>query len=67
MRRPGWDVVVLWRGDPDGSSGHVGLYAGHDGEHVRILGGNQGDEFNERNYSRDRLLGVVRLYEEGDS
>ncbi len=36
------DIVVLWRGRPDGQSGHVGFYMGEAGGMVFILGGNQG-------------------------
>lgn len=35
-------VVVLWRGSPASTSGHVGFYAGSDDrESIRLLGGNQ--------------------------
>jgi len=59
--REGWDVVVLWRGSRSASSGHVGIYAGHDSSHVWMLGGNQDDEFNITKYPRNRVLGVRRL------
>lgn len=57
----GFDVVVLWRGDPSGPSGHVGFYAGHDATHVYILGGNQNDSVNVSKYPHSRLLQLRRL------
>lgn len=67
--RPGWDVVVLQRGagpqpGPEvtsGAPGHVGFFAGMEGDHVLILGGNQRDEVNISRYPADRVLGVRRL------
>lgn len=35
-------IVVLWRGSPASTSGHVGFFAGSDDrESIRLLGGNQ--------------------------
>jgi uncharacterized protein (TIGR02594 family) len=39
------------------TQGHVGFYVGETATHVTVLGGNQGDEVNERPYAKDRLLG----------
>lgn len=37
-------VVVFWRGDRDGASGHVGFVVGRDKNgNLMVLGGNQGD------------------------
>jgi hypothetical protein len=49
--------VVFWRGSRDGYSGHVGFVTGltRDG-HLIVLGGNQGDEVNEKAFARDRVL-----------
>ena len=65
--RVGFDVVVLWRGERDGPSGHVGFFAGLDGVlgnggGVNILGGNQGDAVTIRSFPLDRVLGVRRLW-----
>lgn len=63
----GNDVVVLWRGSPDGPSGHVGFFAGLEldaegkPDRVLILGGNQGDAVSVENFPANRLLGVRRL------
>jgi uncharacterized protein (TIGR02594 family) len=59
---PGFDVVVLWRGSPEGKSGHVGFYAGQEGDSVLLLGGNQSDAVNIAPYPKSRILGVRRLY-----
>jgi len=55
------DVVVFWRGTRDGWQGHVGFYAGRDGDNILVLGGNQGNAVSIAPYSRDRLLGVRRV------
>lgn len=58
--QPG-DIVVFWRGSPDGWQGHVGFYAGRNGDKIRVLGGNQRDQVNISGYGVDRLLGVRRV------
>ena len=50
-------VVVLWRGDPDGWQGHVGLVWCVDGATVWVLGGNQGDAVDLSPYPLRRVLG----------
>ena len=64
----GFDVVILKRGGsaepgPEvlDAPGHVGLFAGRDGESILVLGGNQSDSVNVQIYSADRLLGIRRL------
>jgi uncharacterized protein (TIGR02594 family) len=54
------DIVVLWRGSPDGWQGHVGFYAGMRGDYVLILGGNQGNAVSIEPYAKSRLLGYRR-------
>jgi uncharacterized protein (TIGR02594 family) len=54
------DVVVFWRGSPDGWQGHVGFYAGVRGDQVLVLGGNQGNKVSIAEYPKSRLLGVRR-------
>ncbi|WP_421792738.1 TIGR02594 family protein [Hyphobacterium sp.] len=56
------DVLVFWRGNPAGSSGHVGLYVGEDREHYHVLGGNQSDAVNVTRISKQRLLAARNLY-----
>lgn len=55
------DVVVLWRGDPKGWEGHVGLYIASDDQSVYILGGNQGDMINISPFSKARVLGYRKI------
>jgi uncharacterized protein (TIGR02594 family) len=55
----GLDVVILER---DGG-GHVGFYAGMDGDRVKILGGNQGDHVSVAAFPVNRVIGVRRLAE----
>jgi uncharacterized protein (TIGR02594 family) len=57
----GFDIVIFERGI-DGVSGHVGFYAGMEGNNIQVLGGNQSDSVNISPYSKDKLLGVRRLY-----
>lgn len=55
------DVVVFWRGSRDGWQGHVGFYAGQQGDNVLVLGGNQGNTVSIAPYAKARLLGVRRF------
>ena len=55
------DVVVFWRGSPDGWQGHVGFFAGTAGQNVMVLGGNQSNKVSIAAYGKDRLLGVRRM------
>jgi uncharacterized protein (TIGR02594 family) len=65
---PGSDVVVLMRGTgkqpgPDviRAAGHVGLFAGLEGAHVLVLGGNQSNGVSVARFPVSRVLGVRRL------
>lgn len=58
--QPG-DVVVFWRGARDGWQGHVGFYAGVQGDYILVLGGNQGNAVSIARYANNRLLGVRRV------
>ena len=67
--RVGFDVVILKRGGgkqpgPEviKAPGHVGFYAGVEGKHVLVLGGNQRDEVNVSPFPKSRVLGVRRLF-----
>jgi uncharacterized protein (TIGR02594 family) len=53
-------VLVFWRGSRNGSSGHVGFYAGEsrDGKRLYVLGGNQSDTISVVPLGADRLLGA---------
>lgn len=55
------DVVVLWRGSPEGSKGHVGFFVRRKGDRIYLLGGNQGNRVCVADYSIDRFLGGRRL------
>lgn len=75
--RPRFDVVVLKRGsgeqpgpDVTDAPGHVGFFAGLEGERrsvVLVLGGNQGDEVTVAPYPVERVLGVRRLLVEAEA
>ena len=57
-----YDVCVFWRGaSDDGTTGHVGLFAGREPGRVLVLGGNQGDSVSIAPFPTERLLGVRRL------
>lgn len=65
---PGFDVVILQRGDGEqpgadviAAPGHVGFYVGHDADRVTLLGGNQGDAVCVESFPKARVLGVRRL------
>ena len=57
--KPG-DVVVLWRGDPAGWTGHVGFVVRLDGGKVWLRGGNQGNAVSDAAYPMSRVLGFRR-------
>jgi uncharacterized protein (TIGR02594 family) len=57
--QPG-DVVVFWRGSPDGWQGHVGFFVRNAGTHIEVLGGNQSNAVNIARYPISRLLSVRR-------
>jgi hypothetical protein len=66
--QPGSDVVILSRGagkqpGPEvvNAPGHVGFYAGRDGDNVLLLGGNQGNQVSIASFPASRVLGVRRL------
>jgi len=51
-------VVVFWRGNPNGWSGHVGLVVGKDKSgNLMVLGGNQGNAVSIKPFLRSRVLG----------
>ncbi len=65
---PGYDIVVLSRGEgtqpgPEvlTAPGHVGLFAGREGGSLLLLGGNQGDRVSVDRFPAGRVLGVRRL------
>jgi len=65
---PGFDVVILKRGGGNQpgpevieAQGHVGWYAGTEGDRVLLLGGNQSDSVSIGRYPAGRILGIRRL------
>jgi uncharacterized protein (TIGR02594 family) len=65
--RVGFDVVVLNRAgghpSPDvlDAPGHVGFFAGVEGDLVQVLGGNQGDSVSLARFPVAQVLGIRRL------
>lgn len=65
----GYDVVIFKRGPTpqpgpevtSGAPGHVGFFAGREGEDILVLGGNQGNRVGIARYPAQDLLGVRRL------
>lgn len=51
-------VLVFWRVDPSGWQGHVGFYAGEEGNAFCVLGGNQSNSVSLAWIAKDRLLGA---------
>lgn len=51
-------VVVFWRTAPSHWHGHVAIVTGQNDTHVRVIGGNQSNEVNERWFAKSRVLGV---------
>ena len=58
------DIVVFSRGDPNGWQGHVAFFVRRVGDHILVLGGNQANQVNERQYPISRLLGVRTMPQE---
>ena len=54
-------ICVLWRGNPTGWKGHVGIYLGEDADSVFLLSGNQNNEVNISKYSKAKVLGYRSL------
>jgi uncharacterized protein (TIGR02594 family) len=66
--KAGFDIVVLKRGSGDQpgpedttAPGHVGFYAGQNGNFVQVLGGNQSNSVRISSYDISRILSVRRL------
>ena len=64
----GFDVVIIQRGEgpqpgPEitRAPGHVGFFAGRQGDFISILGGNQGNAVTIARFNKSRLLGIRRL------
>ena len=55
------DLVIFWRGSPDGWQGHVGFFVRFEGDHVVVVGGNQRNQVSEARYPRGQLLGFRRM------
>ena len=60
------DVVVFWRGKPNGWQGHVAFLVRFEGDRVIVRGGNQGNKVSDASYPLSRLLGVRRAIGDGD-
>lgn len=67
--KPEFDVVILKRGGGNqpgpevtsGASGHVGFFAGLEGDRVLVLGGNQSNGVTIQSFPVASVLGVRRL------
>lgn len=59
--KPG-DIVVFWRGDPKGWTGHVAFFWAHrDDDTIEVLGGNQSNAVSIAAYPVRRILGIRRV------
>jgi uncharacterized protein (TIGR02594 family) len=65
----GFDVAILKRGGPNqpgpkvlDAEGHVGFFAGKEGDNILVLGGNQSDQVSISSFPSAQLLGIRRLY-----
>lgn len=55
------DVVILWRGSINATTGHVGFFIRENATHVFMLGGNQSNQVNITAFPKNRILGYRRL------
>lgn len=60
------DIIVLER-NGKGWQGHVGIYAGGSSNTVKILGGNQDNSFNRKDYPLGNVLGVRRPVDQSEN
>jgi uncharacterized protein (TIGR02594 family) len=60
----GQDIVVVSRGS-NPTAGHVGIFAGYDGQKIKILGGNQGDMVSIASFPLSSVLGIRRILPKG--
>lgn len=60
--RPG-DIVVFYRGDPNGWQGHVGFFVSKTATKINVLGGNQSNMVNIQPMSAMKLISVRRVKE----
>lgn len=54
------DILVFWRGSPQGRDGHVGLYIMEDPKCYHVLGGNQGNRVSIVRIGKERLIAARR-------
>lgn len=54
------DVLVFWRGNLNGTKGHVGVYVGEDATAYHVLGGNQDDRVSIKRLEKGRLIEARR-------
>ena len=55
------DIVVLWRDNPNGWQGHVGLFISNDTDKIYVLGGNQDNMISIKPYHKSRVLGYRKI------
>jgi uncharacterized protein (TIGR02594 family) len=55
------DLVIFWRGSPEGWQGHVGFFVRFEGTQIIVVGGNQRNQVSEARYPRGQLLGFRRM------
>ena len=65
----GFDIVILKRGGANepgpevlDAQGHVGFFAGLEGNDILVLAGNQGNAVNIQRFPTEQLLGIRRIY-----
>src|SRR5918911_4916431 len=49
-------IVVFTRGDPTAHTGHVAFYDHENGDHIFVLGGNQGDKVTTARFPKGRVI-----------
>lgn len=54
------DIVIFWRGSPNGSAGHIAFLLQWDETYVYVLGGNQGDKVTIQRFERSKIIGITR-------
>lgn len=55
------DIVVLWRGSPTATTGHVGFFVKQDNTTVWLLGGNQNNKVTITPYNKKQVLDYRKI------
>jgi len=56
IKKPEFGCIVVFKRGSSPSQGHVGFFVGQGSDHIKILGGNQGDQVSIANFNKDKVV-----------